>query len=140
MLPMTGEWVAKAEEDFDVLERECRARKRPGYNAIGFHAQQCAEKYLKARLCESGREPPKIHDLVVLLDMVLPLEPAWELFRADLRFLSDFSVSYRYPGPLADRKKALDARRYCRAFRRAARLALGLKSGGTSRAVRRPKK
>ena len=140
MQPTTVEWVAKAEEDFDVLERECRARKRPAYNAVGFHAQQCAEKFLKARLCEAGRDIAKIHDLVILLEHVLPLEPAWELFREDLRFLTDFSVSYRYPGTTADRKKALDARRYCRAFRQAARLALGLKSGGTSKAVRRPRK
>ena len=83
---------------------------------------------MKARLCEAGRDVAKIHDLVAILDQALPLEPAWELFRADLRFLTDFSVSYRYPGTTADRKKALDARRCCRVFRHAARLALGLKA------------
>jgi HEPN domain-containing protein len=127
MRPTTAEWVAKAEEDFGVLERECRARKKPAYSAIAFHAQQCAEKYLKARLCEAGREVARIHDLVILMEHVLPLSPEWELFRADLRFLTDFAVSYRYPGMAADRKKALEARRFCRAFRQAARLALGLK-------------
>jgi len=127
MRPTTAEWVAKAEEDSDVLERESRARRRPAYSAIGFHAQQCAEKYLKARLCEAGREPGKVHDLTILLDQVADLEPAWELMRADLRFLTDFAVSYRYPGWTADRKTALDARQRCRTFRRAARLALGLR-------------
>jgi HEPN domain-containing protein len=120
--------VAKAEEDFGVLERECRARKKPAYSAIGFHAQQCAEKYLKARLCEAGREIAKIHDLTVLLDRALALEPEWELFRADLRFLTDFAVSYRYPGCVATRKAALSARNCCRAFRRAARLSFRLKT------------
>ena len=127
MRAMTAEWVAKAEEDFDVLERELRARKHPGYSAACFHAQQCAEKYLKARLCEAGREFAKTHDLLTLLDQVVDLEPAWELLRPDLRFMLDFAVSYRYPGDSADRETALDARRYCRLFRRAARLALGLK-------------
>ena len=47
-------------------------------------------------LCEAGREVAKIHDLVILLEHVLPLAPEWELFRADLRFLTDFAVSYRY--------------------------------------------
>jgi HEPN domain-containing protein len=94
---------------------------------MGFHAQQCAEKYLKARLCEADRPFAKIHDLGVLLDQVVDLEPAWELMRPDLRFLSDFAVTYRYPGLSADRKTALDARKRCRAFRQAARLALGLK-------------
>jgi HEPN domain-containing protein len=119
--------VAKAEEDFAVLERESRARTGPAHNAIAFHAQQCAEKYLKARLCEAGRDVPKIHDLTALLDQVQDLEPAWELMRADLRFLTDFAVGYRYPGSTADRKTALDARRRCRAFRQVARFAFGLK-------------
>jgi hypothetical protein len=39
---------------------------------------------------------------------------------------SDFAVGFRYPGESADRESALDARRRCRAFRRAARTALGL--------------
>jgi len=64
---------------------------------------------------------------VILMEHVLPLSPEWELFRADRRFLTDFAISYRYPGMAADRKKALVARRFCRAFRQAARLALGLK-------------
>ena len=47
----TREWVAKAEGDFGMMEREARRRKNVCYDGIGFHAQQCAEKYLKARLC-----------------------------------------------------------------------------------------
>jgi hypothetical protein len=39
---MTHEWVAKAEGDFTTMERESRARKAPNYDAICFHAQQCA--------------------------------------------------------------------------------------------------
>jgi HEPN domain-containing protein len=127
MRPTTGEWVAKAEEDFAVLERESRVRSKPAYSAIAFHAQQCAEKCLKACLCEAGREIPRIPELTVFLDQVVDLGPAWELMRADLRFLTDFAVGYRYPGPTADRKTALDARQRCRAFRQAARLAFGLR-------------
>jgi HEPN domain-containing protein len=53
MKPMTAEWVAKAEGDFAMVERESHARKNPNYDGVCFHAQQCAEKYLKARLCEA---------------------------------------------------------------------------------------
>lgn len=74
MKPMTAEWVAKAEGDFATLERESRVRKDPNYDGICFHAQQCAEKYLKARLCEAGRRFTKIHGLVALLELVLPVE------------------------------------------------------------------
>jgi HEPN domain-containing protein len=127
MRPTTAEWVAKAEEDFHVLEREARARKKPAYSAIGFHAQPCAEKYLKACLCEVGRTPSKTHDLTVLLNEIKDLQPEWELRRGDLRFLTEFAVVYRYPGSSANRKMALDARKRCREFRAAARLSFGLK-------------
>ena len=80
MKPMTAEWVSKAEGDFAVLERECRARKNPCYDGACFHAQQCAEKYLKARLCEAGIGASKIHDLVALLEQIMDAEPAWEMF------------------------------------------------------------
>jgi HEPN domain-containing protein len=54
MKPLTLEWVAKAENDFATALRESRVRKNPNYDAVCFHAQQCAEKYLKARLQEAG--------------------------------------------------------------------------------------
>jgi len=44
MNPLTREWVEKAEGDFTIAERELRARKTPIYDAVCFHAQQCAEK------------------------------------------------------------------------------------------------
>lgn len=126
MKPMTAEWVSKAEGDFAMTEREARARKNPNYDGVCFHAQQCAEKYLKALLVEANMPFLRTHDLVALLEQLLPLYPLWEVYRSDLAFLSDFAVSFRYPGESADRESALDARRRCRIFRRAARLALGL--------------
>ena len=128
MKPIVAEWVAKAEGDFATLERECRARKNVNYDAICFHAQQCAEKYLKARLCEAEISFSKIHDLVALLEQALDVESAWETFREDLAFLSDFAITFRYPGESADKESALDARRRCRLFRDAARKALGLET------------
>lgn len=126
MRPITREWVDKAEGDFATTGRECRARKRPNYDGACFHAQQCAEKYLKAILAEAQVAFPKTHDLVDLLDRVLALHPHWELFREDLAFLSAFGVDVRYPGDAADKESALDARRRCRRFRTVARQTLGL--------------
>ena len=126
MKPITAEWVAKAEGDFATLERESRVRKHPNYDGICFHAQQCAEKYLKARLSEAGIKFTKIHDLSALLELVLPIEPSWEAFREDLAHLTDFAVSFRYPGESADRESAVSARKRCRGFRDAARKALGV--------------
>ena len=128
MKPIAAEWVSKAEGDFAILERECRARKDPSYDGACFNAQQCAEKYLKARLCEAGIAVTRIHDLIALLEQIIDVAPEWERYREDLAFLSDFAVTFRYPGESADRESALDARRRCRIFRHAARDALGLET------------
>ena len=126
MKPLAAEWVSKAEGDYAIVERESRARKNPSYDGVCFHAQQCAEKYLKARLCEASIHFEKVHDLFALLEQVLVVEPLWESYRADLAYLSDFAVHFRYPGESADRATALRARSLCRSFRKAARQSLGL--------------
>ncbi len=126
MKPIAAEWIAKAEGDFAMMERECKVQDKANYDGICFHAQQCAEKYLKARLCEADIPFSKIHDLVALLEQVIVAETAWETFRQDLAYLSDFAVTFRYPGESADRESALDAQSRCRIFRNAARKSLGL--------------
>ena len=108
------------------MQRESRVRKSPNYDAICFHAQQCAEKYLKARLTEADIEFGKVHDLVALLDLVLAKQPDWSVLSEDLAYLSDFTVSYRYPGDSADKASALDAVQRCHLFRKIARSSFGL--------------
>jgi len=74
MKPLTSEWIRKAEGDFATAEREYLAES-PNYDAVAFHSQQCAEKYLKARLVEVDIPFPKTHDLSVILDLILAVEP-----------------------------------------------------------------
>jgi len=123
----TKEWVAKAEGDFYDVLRGIRARKHPNYDSVCFHAQQCLEKYLKARLVEAGVPYPKTHDLSRILDAVVPLEPMWETWRADLNLLTSFAVEYRYPGESAIKKDAQLAYGICRALRTRLRESLGLR-------------
>jgi HEPN domain-containing protein len=124
MKPVTHEWIEKAEGDFCTLEREARVRKNPNFDAVCFHAQQCCEKYLKARLVEADIEFRKTHDLTSLLDLVLPVEPTWETCREDLAYLTQFGVIFRYPGDAADREMAQAARKRCKSFRDISRAAL----------------
>lgn len=63
-----------------------------------------------------------------MLDKVLKVEPNWEIFREDLAYLSDFAVSFRYPGESADKKSAVEAKRLCGFFRKVARSALKLRT------------
>lgn len=62
------------------------------FDATCFFAQQCIEKYLKGRRAEAGRLIPKTHDLSILLDTVLPLEPLWEASRPRLETLTSYAV------------------------------------------------
>ena len=110
------------------MERESRVRKNPNYDDVCFHAQQCAEKYLKARLCEAAIDFPKTHSLTSLLDQALYAEPLWEAYREHLAYLSVYAVDFRYPGLSADKRQSTQARRLCRDFRKAARQSLGLNS------------
>ena len=124
MKPMTAEWVVKAEGDFATMQREARVTERPNYEAICFHAQQCAERYLKARLYEAEVPFGKIHDLMALLDQVSRVEPGWESFREDLGYISDLAVTMNYPGETLDAESAGRAEDCCRRFRDAARAVL----------------
>jgi HEPN domain-containing protein len=126
MKPITREWINKAEGDWGSAQRDYRARKDPNYDGACFHAQQCAEKYLKARLVEAGLRFGRTHDLEALLRLVLPVEPAWNAFSTDLDFLNDFAVDYRYPGVSATKGTAKDAVASCRRVRRMIRIAFGL--------------
>lgn len=115
----TREWIEKAEADFLIGQREYRARHRPNFDAACFFAQQCIEKYFKARLAEGGQTVLKTHDLSVLLDAVVGLEPLWEASRPRLETLTSYAVVFRYPGESATRalaKRALADARWVRAM------------------------
>ena len=126
MKPATREWVRCAEEDFDVAGTLLRRRTKTAANTIGFHCQQCLEKYLKARLEEMGMNVPRTHDLVALLQLLLPAEPLWASFAPALRRLNDYAVKFRYPGHTAPRADAIQALKACRSVRADIRLSLGL--------------
>ena len=126
MKAATREWVRCAEEDFDVANALLRRRTKTAANSIGFHCQQCVEKYLKARLEEGSLNAPKTHDLIVLLQLLLPVEPLWGSFAPALRRLNDYAVKFRYPGRIATKADAREALKVCRSIRSDVRLSIGL--------------
>ncbi|HEX6270717.1 MAG TPA: HEPN domain-containing protein [Anaerolineales bacterium] len=125
--PATAEWVSKAEGDFATASREIRVRKSPNYDAVCFHCQQCAEKYLKAVLQERDTPIPKIHFLLELLALILKFDGSYEFLKADLEVLEDYSVRYRYPGVSAELDEAQSAYAAAGAVREFIRQKLGVK-------------
>ena len=118
MNDLTAEWIAKAEGDYATAGRELRTRRRPNYDAVCFHAQQTAEKYLKAFLQENGADFPKTHSLIELLQLVVPLDAGFEWQRDLLIRLERYAVRYRYPGESADLDEARSAFKAAQAVRR----------------------
>ncbi|MHB2149861.1 HEPN domain-containing protein [Calditrichota bacterium LG25] len=109
MNELVREWIGKAEGDYHTALREFRARKFPNYDAAGFHAQQCVEKYLKAILQQNNIRFEKVHDLLALLNLCLPIAPELELHRDLFAYLNPFAVAFRYPGESATREQARQA-------------------------------
>ena len=121
MNPKTQERIDKAEGDRATMMREFRARKSPNYDAVCFHAQQCAEKYFKARLFDAGISFLKTHDLEQLLNDLSPIEPSWILLRNEAIILTSFAVEFRYPGMIAAKSDSKKAVRHCRLIRKTVR-------------------
>ena len=108
MNPLTREWLAKAGEDYDLVVSLLR-RKRVPANTLAFHAQQAAEKYLKAVLQERGIRFARTHDLVALLSLLGADAGSLPLLADDLRRLSGYAVIARSPGFNASVREARDA-------------------------------
>lgn len=128
MKPSSREWVDKAEEDYRVMAA-IGGLNPPAHDAVCFHAQQAAEKYLKAVLAERVIAFPKVHDLTRLLDLIDPAINELSAMRADLDALSRLSVQVRYPGFSTDSDKAKGARGIAATVRQICRRELGLEEG-----------
>ena len=121
----TKEWIKKAEGDWQVARRE-RQAARPVWEAVAFHAQQCAEKYVKAFLDEHDIPFEKIHDLVVLLSLTAGKLPELEAMKGELGYLTPFATVSRYPGAEVDSEMADKAMHIAERVRRILRVALGI--------------
>lgn len=89
-------WLAKAMNDLLNADNNLAASEVP-YDTVCFHCQQAAEKLLKAYLVGNGQPAPHTHDLLLLLERVLPLNTAAEQLRDALSILVPYAVEIRYP-------------------------------------------
>jgi HEPN domain-containing protein len=89
--------VVKAEHDLKTAEHTLQIQDDCPFEIVCFHAQQCAEKYLKALLVSRSIDFPKTHDLRYLLEL-LPVEFNLGLELSEVAFLNRYAVDGRYPG------------------------------------------
>jgi HEPN domain-containing protein len=119
-------WIAHAEEDYSAA-KSLPGLKKPLLDAVCFHTQRCAEKYLKALLILKDVDFPRMHDLPTLNTLC---GQTGILTGFDLQQLADltrYAVQARYPGSQLTREEAKEALEIAKTVRRLARSFLGLK-------------
>lgn len=112
-------WLARATEDLRAGRHNLTASP-PLVNDAAFHAQQCAEKSLKAFLVHNETPFRKTHNLTELGAAVVKASPTLAEVMREASLLTDFAWRFRYPGEaveirVSDADRALDVAE--RAFR-----------------------
>ena len=94
--PPEQAWFSKADEDLE-LARRALGPDRPLPAMACFHAQQCAEKYLKGYLVVHEVPFRLVHDLPYLIRLGTGLNPALADLRPAAEILNEYSSITRYP-------------------------------------------
>ena len=90
------QWIAKAANDLLNADNNLQSEVVP-FDTVCFHCQQAAEKFLKAFLVGKGQTYPITHDLLLILEKILPLNSGAEKLRDILAILMPYAVEIRYP-------------------------------------------
>ena len=91
-------WLEKADHDRRIAELAL-AETPPITDVGAFHAQQAAEKLLKAFLVFHEEPFEKIHDLEELVELCTRHDAGLNDLRDRVGALTPYAVRYRYPGP-----------------------------------------
>lgn len=93
-------WIEKAQADLNAALILLEGLSE-NYEIVGFHAQQAAEKFLKAFLARHQVELRKTHDLAELLTLVDTVDAELAQALRETETLTPYATAFRYPG---DRK------------------------------------
>jgi HEPN domain-containing protein len=86
-------WFYRAQQDWKTINRLIDSGP---WSHVSFHAQQAAEKCLKGYLTFKSKNPPKIHDLLALLDFAKSFDPSLDSLIEECDALNRFAVNARY--------------------------------------------
>lgn len=92
-----AQWAVYAEEDMRYAEHGMKLVPDTPYRLVAYHAQQCAEKYLKAFLILNGIDFPYTHNISALLELCADVAD-WTDTLSDAEELTQYAVTVRYPG------------------------------------------
>ena len=108
-LHLAHEWLRHATTDL-AAAAALRGDEQFAF-VIAFHAQQAAEKSLKAFLAWKDVPFRRTHNLEELLDECASIEPSFDRLRDDVVDLTPYAVDTRYPGDDPTLDEAREAHR-----------------------------
>ena len=97
--PPEHAWFAKADDDLEIARRALQP-DRPLPAIACFHAQQCAEKYLKGYLVAHDVPFRFVHDLAYLTRLCTGLDAAFEGLTPAAKFLNAYIATSCYPAEI----------------------------------------
>lgn len=90
-------WMRKAENDLKIARNTLETMTEPPLDTVCFHAQQCAEKYLKSFLAYHEIEFPLTHELGDLALLCSTIDKDFQEFVPKAKVLIPYAVEIRYP-------------------------------------------
>ena len=103
------QWVRYADEDLIYARHGLAIKEECPFRLVAYHAQQCAEKYLKGYLVLSGIDFPYTHDIERLLSLCASAGASTDTL-TEAAELTPYAVLARYPGE-SDEVTRADAER-----------------------------
>jgi HEPN domain-containing protein len=100
-LDLAKEWLRYAKSDLNTAKHMFNDVHPRETEISCYHAQQCAEKSLKAYLIANETDPPYIHDLVELVRLCTANEANFSTIQPYCVSLNPYGVQVRYPNELA---------------------------------------
>jgi HEPN domain-containing protein len=91
------EWMSFAESDLKFAQYGLYVEAEQAYRIVAYHAQQCAEKSLKAYLVYQKVDFPYTHNILQLLN-VCGETAEWVSELQDAKNLTLYASTLRYPG------------------------------------------
>lgn len=97
ILRKVKQWLKSGDEDLRLARHGLTLKSGCPYRLIAYHAQQCAEKYLKAYLIYKNIDFPYTHNISRLLELCAK-EANWSESVWEAEELTPFAITTRYPG------------------------------------------
>jgi HEPN domain-containing protein len=97
ILAKVKQWLDYGDEDLCLAKYAMEHPKKPPYRLAAYHAQQCAEKNLKAFLVYSRTDFPFTHNLSRLIELCQRIQE-WPVSILDAEELTPYAITARYPG------------------------------------------